>query len=268
MNLTYKEYTPTHTLKPTIHCFWSLQADGLPAEFSPVQRCFPSGMIEWITHVKGPSSIGFNEETSFAYPKSFFTGICDKATPYAVYGQSEMFGIRLNLEAALDLLGINLKVFRNSHLDAAELNDPECIILNNQLTEASTNAERIGQVEAFFTKRLNSIKPASNYFTEALRMLRNEDVPDIKDLSRKLYVGERQLQRTFQSILGISPKSYFRVVRLYKAHEMGLVNKANFSDIAYRLGYADPSHFTRDFKDYFGATPAAHFSSIGIKAIA
>jgi AraC-like DNA-binding protein len=83
-----------------------------------------------------------------------------------------------------------------------------------------------------------------------------------------VFVGERQLQRAFQSMLGISPKSYLRVIRLYKALEMGLANKGSFTDIAYCLGYADPSHFTRDFKDYFGATPAAHFSSIGIKAIA
>lgn len=251
-----------------MHCFWSLQADGLPHELSQVQRCFPSGMIEWITHVKGPSSLGFKGGTNFAYPQSLFTGICDKATPYVMYGKSEMFGTRLNPEAALDLLGIKLKAFRNSHLDTTEMNDNECNILNSQLTEASTTTERIGLVEAFFTKRLNSLKPANNYFTEALRMLRNNDVPDIKDLSRKVYVCERQLQRTFQNILGISPKSYFRVIRLYKAHEMVLMNKANFSDIAYHLGYADPAHFTRDFKDYFGAAPAAHFSSVGIKAIA
>jgi len=268
MNLTYKEYTPSPALKPYVHCFWSLQADGFPNELSPVQRCFPSGMIEWITHVKGPSSIGFKDGRNFAFPQSLLTGICDRATPYAVYGQSEMFGIRLNPEAAMDILEINLKAFRNSFLDTTCLNDRKAIFLNNQLLEASTHAERIGQVEAFFINWLNRQNLVTNYFTEALRMLRSGDVPDIKALSRKVYVGERQLQRTFQNLLGISPKSYFRVVRLYRAHEMGLVNKSSFSDIAYSLGYSDPAHFTRDFKEYFGATPAAHFSSTNLKAVA
>jgi AraC-like DNA-binding protein len=268
MNLTYQEYTPTPALRPFVHCFWSLQADGHPHELSPVQRCFPSGMIEWITHVKGPSSIGFKDEGNFAFPQSLLTGICDRATAYVIYGHSEMFGIRLHPEAAMDLLDINLKVFRNSCLDTKDLNDRECNILNDQLLEASTHAERIRQVEAFFLNRLNRQNPESNYFTEALRMLRTEEAPSIKDLSRKVFVGERQLQRTFQSMLGISPKSYFRVIRLYKALEMGLANKGSFTDIAYRLGYADPAHFNRDFKEYFGIAPAAHFSSIGLKAVA
>jgi AraC-like DNA-binding protein len=80
-----------------------------------------------------------------------------------------------------------------------------------------------------------------------------------------VYVGERQLQRSFRENLGISPKNYLRVMRLYKAYQRGLIRKENFSNIAYQFGYADPAHFTRDFKDYFGVSPEQHFSSINMQ---
>lgn len=268
MNLTYKEYTPPPQLKPFVNCFWVMQSDGSSTELSPIQSCFSSGKVEWIIHAKGQNSLCFNDNGAMAFPSAFFTGINQRATQYALYGQSEIFGIRLNPEAAMALFEMNLKCFCNGHIDADCLGKRDITDLNGLVKKAPNTEERIVQVGAFLLKQFETRKADQNFLIKALTILQNEDSIEIKDLSRRLFVGERQLQRRFQTEIGISPKSYFRVVRLYKAHQMGLENRYNFSDIAYFLGYSDPAHFSRDFKEYFGKSPAELFLGKTIKKIA
>jgi AraC-like DNA-binding protein len=57
-------------------------------------------------------------------------------------------------------------------------------------------------------------------------------------------------------------------MRLYKAHQAGLIKEENYTNIAYNLGYADSAHFTRDFKSYFGVSPEQHFSNNNLKWMA
>jgi AraC-like DNA-binding protein len=73
-----------------------------------------------------------------------------------------------------------------------------------------------------------------------------------------LQVGERQLQRMFKDNLGLSPKSYFRLMRF--RHAVASVRgrrEIDWLDLTHTLGYSDQSHFIRDFKAFAGVTPSA-----------
>ncbi|HSK12485.1 MAG TPA: helix-turn-helix transcriptional regulator [Phnomibacter sp.] len=266
MQLIYKEYTPTSTLAPYLQCFWSISSNGNAYDSSPWQRCFPSGYTEWIVQVKGPTCKGFDEEGLFAYPAAMFSAVNEKAAVWAMNGQSELFGIRLSPETALTLFGKPFSNFKNSHVEATDYMGPEAGTLTGILQQASTVAERILIVENYLLKLLNKQKKKHPpYLPAALKMLRQHEKVTIKELSSKLYVCPRQLQRSFQAIMGISPMEYYRVTRLSKAHELILMGQRNFSQVAYELGYADPAHFTREFKDHFGSAPSEHFSNTAYK---
>lgn len=54
------------------------------------------------------------------------------------------------------------------------------------------------------------------------------------------------------------PKKYLRILRFEKTIEMlNNVNGINLSGIAYDFGYADQSHFNKEFKDFSGFSPQA-----------
>ena len=260
MNIYYKEHTPSPALKPIIHSFWSITSSGLSQEISPQQHCFPSQHCQWIIRVKGRNCIGFNGDEVFDCSDSFFTGFNEVAPVWAMHGQSELFGIRLTPEFAVSLFNLPFGEFNNHHMEAADWLGREADLLTEQLHEANHTSERIKTVEQFFIRQINKINPERNYLSEALRLLREEDAGDIEKVSRKVYVGERQLQRTFKSMLGISPGFYYRMVRLYNAYHYALYGKGNLTNIAYSLGYSDAAHFSREFKDYFGNSPANHFT--------
>jgi AraC-like DNA-binding protein len=62
----------------------------------------------------------------------------------------------------------------------------------------------------------------------------------------------------FKDHLGMSPKSYFRLMRF--RHAVASVRgrrEIDWLDLTHTLGYADQSHFIRDFKAFAGVTPSA-----------
>lgn len=265
MNLFYKEYQPSAALREFVVSYWTLRTDSADHEESPRQCCFPAGTIEWITQVTGKNMVGLKGNTRFDYPGSIFTGICDKAAEWAAFGNSEVVGVRFTPEGAYRLFGPPFREYYNSFLDAEAFLGKTItpIILNIQSSE--TVGERLFLIETFLHSQIKFKNLEQNYFTHAMNLIRSNEELNIADISKKVFVGERQLQRSFKSILGISPKTYQRIVRLYKAHNLGLMRRENYSGIAYQLGYSDPAHFNREFKNYFAITPEHYFSSNSLR---
>lgn len=268
MNLFYKEYQPSAAIEPYVYSLWSLITDGADDEQSPLQRCFPAGTIEWIIQVRGKHMLGVKDKALFSYPRTIFTGICDKANEWLSFGNTELFGVRLTPEGAIRLFGTPLKDYQNSFLNAEDVLGPGAASLLSNIISADTLNERMFLIETFLHSHIKSKALERNYFTEAMKLIRHNDDLNISELCKKVYVGERQLQRSFQNLLGISPKNYQKIVRLYKAHRSGLIREDNYTNIAYQFGYADPAHFTRDFKQYFGVPPEQHFAAINMKWVA
>ena len=73
----------------------------------------------------------------------------------------------------------------------------------------------------------------------------------------ELLLSKKQFEREFYLHVGMNPKEYSRIVRLQKAlallHQKR--NDINHAQIAYASGYADQSHYIREFKRFSGYTP-------------
>lgn len=65
----------------------------------------------------------------------------------------------------------------------------------------------------------------------------------------------RQLERLFLQSLGVSPKDFYRAMRLRYARWLLLNSPRRITDIAYQCGFADAAHFIRHFREVYGVTP-------------
>jgi AraC-like DNA-binding protein len=61
--------------------------------------------------------------------------------------------------------------------------------------------------------------------------------------------------RLFEASVGVPPKVYLNVVRMEKAVDAVLNRSANISEISHQLGFAEPAHFTRFFRNHSGVSP-------------
>lgn len=78
----------------------------------------------------------------------------------------------------------------------------------------------------------------------------------VNDLACLIGASRRTIERAFRRDMGISPKMFIRLVRFHNT--MNKLRKGGYptlTHIAYEFGYADQSHFIKDFKALAGKLP-------------
>lgn len=83
----------------------------------------------------------------------------------------------------------------------------------------------------------------------------------VESLATRLDMSRKHLNQLFKAHIGLSPRDYIRTERFTRVmreltaqHGQG---DRSLADLALSCGYADQSHFNRDFKTFSGATPRA-----------
>ncbi len=85
----------------------------------------------------------------------------------------------------------------------------------------------------------------------------------INDLETHTGYSRRTLQRQFAEDLGLSPKTFSRIVRCQNAiHDINRHTDVVLSDLAFDLGFSDQSHFQREFKKFVNATPVEYLNKL------
>jgi AraC-like DNA-binding protein len=79
----------------------------------------------------------------------------------------------------------------------------------------------------------------------------------ISQLSRSANSSQRQLCRKFKKCIGVSPKSFCRIIRFQSILRMlPSHSRCNLLFIALDGGYYDQSHFIHEFNSYYGLNPS------------
>jgi AraC-like DNA-binding protein len=90
-------------------------------------------------------------------------------------------------------------------------------------------------------------------FTAVQLMERRGGDLDVAGLARHLGWSTRRLQRAFLAHVGLSPKTFCRVVRFQGVvRALGRHPATRLSALALGAGYADQAHLARDFKELAG----------------
>lgn len=85
-----------------------------------------------------------------------------------------------------------------------------------------------------------------------------------QDLNRICGFSPRHLNRIFHDTIGTSMKNYERLAKVNRALEDIQNTNYSLTEIAYRCGYYDQSHFIHDFKRVCGVTPGMYRKQMSI----
>lgn len=91
---------------------------------------------------------------------------------------------------------------------------------------------------------------------QALLNERYSGPPTIAELARLVGLNEYKLKKGFKAQTNSTILGYVTQMRMEAAQRWLLVGEHTISEIAYRVGYKNPSHFTAAFKKYFGRLPS------------
>jgi AraC-like DNA-binding protein len=76
-----------------------------------------------------------------------------------------------------------------------------------------------------------------------------------RELARRAHMSVRAFERRFLAQFHVSPQKYLRKLRLRLASRELVYTEARMAEVALRCGFADQSHFTREFRRHYGVTP-------------
>lgn len=80
----------------------------------------------------------------------------------------------------------------------------------------------------------------------------------IKELASLFDMSERNFNRRFKAAAGKSPLAYLQETRFEIAKDLLQSTNLNISDIAFRVGYNDVSHFSQLFRRHLSMTPSQY----------
>jgi AraC-like DNA-binding protein len=86
----------------------------------------------------------------------------------------------------------------------------------------------------------------------------------VQDITSAAAINERRLERLFHQHIGVSPRTFCKLVRFHAAFT-ALAQKPisqSLLDFAWDYGYYDNAHLTNDFKKYTGQAPSLFSPSV------
>jgi AraC-like DNA-binding protein len=112
-------------------------------------------------------------------------------------------------------------------------------------------------IQDFLIQRLlaNQHKPPQkNLIALTNNIITKAHSTSIEQLAKEYGFSKRNLERHFQTYIGISPKKFAMLVRFQKILQ-GIKQGAHWQVLAERLDFYDQAHFINEFKQFAGLTP-------------
>lgn len=78
---------------------------------------------------------------------------------------------------------------------------------------------------------------------------------EISRLARIIGMSRMQLHRKLTALTGQSASVFVRGYCLQRAKELLESTVLNVSEVAYKVGFSDPSYFSKCFRETYGVTP-------------
>lgn len=109
-----------------------------------------------------------------------------------------------------------------------------------------------------------TISPSQKLYREAKHLIdigyNSQDI-SIQYIADKLGVHRSYLSSIFKDFHKISPKEYLLEVRMKRAKELLKTTDQPIKIIAYSVGYLDPLHFSKAFRQYYDCSPSQYRTS-------
>ncbi len=254
-DLGYRQISPTPALRPFVQCYWLLEGK------QPVT----AGRQE-LLHPDGGTGINFNLGGRMTVDGWLpvngvrFDGVNRRSYTLELAGRPEAFGVRFLPGGAHRLFGIPMDELALRNLDATTVLPEFGGNWLERLMETETLVDRLRLVEHALLRRLSAAVAPSPLIQQGLaEIAATRGQSRIQSLADRIGVSGRQLERAFARHVGLSPKTYARLIRVRHARAaIKQRNGAALVDIALDTGFFDQAHFVRDFKAVVGMAPAAY----------
>jgi AraC-like DNA-binding protein len=190
---------------------------------------------------------------------AFVNGVCTRKFQRELVGRGRVFGVKFWAGGFGAVTGLDVASFRDRVLPLRDLFAAADRLADLVFAEDS-DVRRRAVVEAFLSDHLVAADPQYELVREIVEaMAEDRSMTRVDQVTERFGVPIRRLQRLFRRYVGVGPKWVLRRYRLHDGAELLARGEvAELADLAIGLGYFDQAHFSREFKDQIGLTPAEY----------
>jgi AraC-like DNA-binding protein len=249
--MTYLELPPDPRLVHAIECYWAVrsQASG-KVDFRTI---LPDGCADIIFNFGPPLMSRANGEVYINTYKSFIVGNMTRPVQSGAQQHYDLLGIRFHPGGLHGLIPTPLDEFTDTMADLQYY--PSLHHWFERLQEAAGLEKRYHLLNTLLLAQLRPASPKS--VTMSLRKLQqHQGNIRIADLSREIGLSQKQLERQFKTVVGVTPKQMARVIQFrHMTTLLRTKGEDSLLQLAVDGGYSDHAHFTKAFKEFSGSTP-------------
>ena len=186
-----------------------------------------------------------------------------------IYGQT-IQPIELVIEGAYKLIifqlypfvlknffNVTTKDIKDGCYDLQQIENSTKII--EQLSQGLTLEKRVEILSTFLFEIFKAKKQYLDLqIIQAIEIIiENEGQISIKEICNSIHITERTFERRFINEIGISAKQFSTIIQFQLSlQQLTLKDFTKLTDVVYKNGYADQSHFIKVFKAFTGKTPS------------
>ncbi len=222
------------------------------------ERVIPTENIQLMFHYRNPFVVCQSNNTLKKQPRSIISGLCNSFSDVSTNGNTGVVFVSFFPAGACQFFDFPLSEVENLSVDLCDLLKEETTQIEEKLSYADTLSGRVNVIEDFLTLRFTPI-------TSFDQKIINKGIDLIKcgkgqvtatSLAEDLSLTTKSLERKFSQYLGKTTKQLVKLIRFQQVlHDFSYYKHIMLTEIAYRNGYYDQSHFIRDFKTHTGYTP-------------
>jgi AraC-like DNA-binding protein len=255
MTPRYEEHDPGPALAAHVHCLWRFEGD----EDGVEQAVPPDGRCELIAHGGHPYEERGAGGAWHAQAPLLFAGQLTRPLVLRSRGPVAVIGVRFKPAGAWAFVGAPMASCTDLRLDLATLHgDGAAASLRAELDDSADVDARIAALSRYVAAQiaLRDGRRDTAIETCVERILASEGRVALAELGPLAGLGERQLQRRFAEVVGISPRMLGVVVRLRRVFDaLRDAPWSTWSERAQAAGFFDHPQMARDFRRLLGTAP-------------
>lgn len=149
--------------------------------------------------------------------------------------------------ANLDVKFLLYRIFKESKAD-------------DNLTAMAVEALLLQTLNKMQVDNINLLRAAPCWVNRLKQLLHDDPVKKhtLDELSQLLQIHPVHLSRDFSKYFNCNLGEYIRKLRVERSFALLANDELSLTEIAFRCGFADQSHFVRSFKQFGGSNPSAY----------
>lgn len=250
---------PDARLRREVRCYFVVEAGARRA--CKEELHLPDGYAEVVFNLGASFDRNALGESSpcRAMKSSYLIGARSHSVLTRDLGNVKVIGVKLEPRLLHHLIRTPLAELRDSTVTLRDLNDRALLTLESVLIDCASVEDIVGALNDFFLRQQSRGAPHEPVIEQCVERIRDtHGAMSLSDWTLERRIDPRTLQRKFASWIGMTPKTYARIVRFKHAYHRLITQCASGARADdYLDGYYDQSHFYKEFRYFTGTSPLA-----------